>query len=211
VTRHLHLAPAPPRRIESLAPAIIDLSQAPIRPGQIGLPVDITLNKTAAADVRRAAYEAGLPDGLWLAITIESDRALAEASEILNMERDQLAARLDTEASLPFERDVDAAAARALRAYARAINDGGAADAAAVTGELMLLISTELATSWGRTASAAGVGVADWVSHQARFLARGRHRWEAAAAHEGRSLIEWVFVQAARRTHSRNAAAHSRA
>lgn len=180
------------------------------RPGELceTLNVDFPPNKLSAAGAHAA--EAGIPVELWIAITLESERALAEAAALCEVPSEVVSSMADEAARHRSTKTIMPGAARRLVEYGSALRIGD--DRLRVLDcrrSPVLAIAPTVLTSWTLAAAALELNLCEWIA--AQRLPAGRHMWEAAAAEAGLPLDGWVVRQAISCARSRNAPAHSAA
>lgn len=171
--------------------------------------IEITADAEVVARQRRDAAVCGLPLELAVYIAIEAQRAVDEAVSVFMVGREDLVAALDTAAAAQEGRDVQHLLARPLCEYARALEAG--LDDPDVDGPLRARAPHRVAAAWAHAAAAAAIPVDRWLADTLARAIGSRARWEAAAARSGRTLSEWVLLQAARRSRSRSTSPQSAA
>jgi hypothetical protein len=164
---------------------------------ELKLPIDLV----RAAD--ELAAKEGLATAVWVALVIESDRAVRRACGD-ELQADELRERLDELARAP-EASVPGGAAR-LGAFGKALrsarSNGGPLPRRplAIHPERVCARAPYQAlTAWRDAAIGERQRLDEWAAERLRRLPRGRFLWEASAAERGETLAEWVLAQAARR------------
>lgn len=155
------------------------LDERACRPGMAHETVELELPPTAAAIVRELASLDGLPVGLWAALAVESERALAGADP----------------APLDFAARTSAPPApypTRLTAYATALR--AARPRPSERARIAMPVPYHTLLAWSQ---AAGGSMLSWICAQLETMPRRRHLWEAAAAERGQTLAEWVAIQRA--------------
>jgi hypothetical protein len=184
-------------------PPPFSLRFQPQRPGELSELIDVPLETAAADRIRAQAGSVGLPIELAIYIAIESERALEEAAVSVGLSRETVAEFLDAVAARALDRRGPRhVLVRPLEDYAAAIARGLTASAA--PGHLYARVPQLVAARWAHEAAASGVPLEHWVEQAAGRTSVVRVPWEAAAAREGRTLGEWVLLQAARCARSRS-------
>lgn len=181
------------------------LQAQPQRPGELCESLSIELPPEALSHAERHARAAGLPLALWLAITVEAERALAAAASTAGVEAQDLARAADTAARAVRRYDVGPAETRRLASYAAELRVGahdGTATAAKTS--VALRLSHLSLARWALSAADANVSLGEWAVGLP--LVPGRERWEAAAAEAAQPLGEWLLTQATRLARSISAA-----
>jgi hypothetical protein len=178
------------------------LRAQPQRPGELTELIDISVEAEVLARLERESPVA-LPRELGIYIAAEAERSLQEAARLFAVEAGDLAADLDEATSALPARGARHLLVRPLEAYAAALEHGlerldesGAAVRARVP--------HQVAARWAQSAAAGGVPFERWLGQILERASGARVSWEAAAARSARGLAEWVLVQAARSTRSRN-------
>ncbi len=180
------------------------------RPGELCETVRPTWRPDQLERGRQHAADAGVPLGLWLTLTVEAERALAEAAELHNLLQNVLATHADQTASLHSVSRVLPIAARRLAEYAAALRVGDdRLRARDERSSVALDVPHTTLAAWALSATATGMRVEEWVGQQE--LPPGRHMWEAAAAEAGLQLDGWLLRQATRCARSRSTSAHTAA
>lgn len=154
---------------------------------------------------RRVREYAGarLPLELALYIAVEAERALAEAVEVVGVLRDELVEFLDAAAAGGAERGPRHMLTRPLAEYAAAVG-AGLPEVDASNAALRIRTPHRVAALWAHAAAGAGVPLDHWLADAVGRASADRTPWEVAAACSGRTLAEWVLVQAARCARSRS-------
>lgn len=184
-------------------PSPFSLSFQPQRPGELSELIDVPLEAAAADRIRAQAGSVGLPIELAIYIAVESERALDEAAASVGLARETVAEFLDDAASgTADQRGPRHVLVRPLWDYAAAIARG--LPSAEAPGHLYARVPQRVAARWAHEAAASGVPLEHWVEQAAGRSNVVRVPWEAAAAREGRTLGEWVLLQAARCARSRS-------
>lgn len=181
----------------------------PQRPGELTELIDISADADVLARLERESPVA-LPRELGIYIAVEAERSLQEAAALFALEAVDLAADLDEATSTVPARGPRHVLVRPLEDYAAALEHGlerldesGAAVRARVP--------HQVAARWTQSAAAGGVPFERWLAQILGRASGARVSWEAAAARSARSLAEWVLIQAARSTRSRNTSPHTTA
>jgi len=187
---------------ERFDPPPFSLLAQPQRPGELAELIEVGVPASEAARLTAAAAVVGLPVELWLCIAVEGERALAEAVAAMNLERAKLTDILDTAATPVPARGPRHLLVRRLDQYADALA-GSEWSAPARAEPLTIRVAHRVAARWAHAAVEAGVPFDRWVTSLV-LAGEGRQLWEAAAAREGRTLAEWVLLQAARWANSRS-------
>lgn len=172
--------------------------------------IDVTVDAVDGARLRQEAAAVGLPVELALYIAIEADRAVDETAAVTGVDRVELIAALDATASEPFARGLRHLHARPLEAYAAAL-DAGVTAGTDLGGPLRVRVPHRVAAAWAHQAAGSGVPFERWLADAARRGDTGHPRWEAAAARSGRTLAEWVLLQATRCARWRSTSPHTTA
>jgi hypothetical protein len=192
-----------------------DLVARPQRPGELTVAVVVALDGGARPHVSAHARDAGVPAALWLAVALEAQRSIEQATSLLGGHPDRLAVTLDAEASKLTATDVDVHYSPALiqlRSYASALRAAGTPASEPLVGRsLPLFPALHVAAAWALDAQRDGLEVAAWASERTAALPIGRMDWEAASAAHGQTLAEWVLAQAVRCARSCSTSAHSAA
>lgn len=191
----LHLVPNSDDLI-SFDPPPFSLRTQPQRPGELTELIDIAVDATITRRVQEHAAAAGLPLEVAAYIMVEADRALAEAAEIVGVSRARLVDFLDAAAEAA-DRAPRHVFVRPLEEYARALTRG-LAEVEVPGGPLRARVPHRVAAAWAHEAAAVGIPFERWLGNIVSQAAANRAGWEAAAARTGRSLSEWVLLQAAR-------------
>jgi hypothetical protein len=174
------------------------------RPGELAELIDIDVDATIVSSVQKNAAAAGLPCELAVYITIEAERALAEAVEVVGVSRAELSDFLDVAASDVRDPGPRHVLVRPLEEYARALTRG-VGEVEVLPGPLRARVPHRVAAVWAHAAAAAGIPLERWLADIVVDAAVvDRTPWEAAAARAGRALSEWVLLQATRCARSRN-------
>lgn len=172
------------------------LAAQPFRPGELVMPICISLGAESGACAGRHANAAGLPVELWARLAIEGGRQLARAVTVAGLERDALSARLD-ELATQDERPVIGLATRGLSGYAHLLQIAEPTDLRQPQlSRLTLLIPDVLALGWTRAAKADGKSLSAWSDERVLTAPANVVKWEAAAAATGDSLGEWILAAA---------------
>lgn len=182
-------------------PLPFSLRLQPQRPGELAELLEVDADAAVAARLREDARAAGLPLELALYIAVEAERALAEAVAAVGVAHGELVAFLDA-AGADHERHVEHMLARPLGEYGRGIQEGLLDPD--VDGPLRARVPHRVAAAWVHAAAAAGAPFDRWLADTVANATPNRVGWEAAAARAGRSLGEWVLLQAARCARSRS-------
>jgi hypothetical protein len=186
---------------EALQAVVHDLDVRPQRPGELTVPVVVTLAPTGRTAASLCAKRDGVPINLWLVIAIEAERALRNAAARSGVDLEELEARLDHAAGRVLPSDVyEHPALQALRAYAHALltMDDSPVPVMATT-SVPLNPGLQVAAAWAVEADVSGLEMAAWATERASELPfKSRVAWEAAAASWAQSLAEWTLLQAAR-------------
>lgn len=178
----------------------IDLRRQPTRPGVTHSEIELRLPVDLATKVLASAAEERIPVAVWIALVIESGRALDQTwregwqVEALCDELDQLA-RV-SQPPVPGGASRLAEFGRSLRDDQRRPKLGPEAQNPA---RLVARVPNPALTAWRRAAIESGLSVDGWAAARLARLPRVRYLWEASAAERGETLAEWVFVHAARR------------
>lgn len=191
------------------APPPFSLEAQPQRPGELAELIDVNLTPAEIARVAAAAAQAGLPLTLWLYIAVEAERALAEVASVLELEPDELIAAFDAAVQSCSPRGPRHVFTRRLDDYAGALVDTKPATLPAPE-RLSVRVPHRIAAGWAHAAAAAGRPFDCWLTTMIA-AATGREHWEAAAAADGQTLAEWVWLQAARCARSRSTSPHATA
>jgi hypothetical protein len=178
------------------------LRNQPQRPGELAELLDIAVDADVVARVRDDAAAAGLPLELALYIAVEAERALDEAVNVVDVTRVELVEFLDAAACAVPERAPRHLLARPLEEYALGVVRGLTCDDTAAA--VRVRVPHRVACSWAHAAAAAGMQFDRWLAEAVNSANPDRAVWEAAAARTGRTLAEWVFLQAARCARSRS-------
>lgn len=187
----------------SFEPPPFSLHFQPQRPGELSELIDVRLETAAADRIRAQAGSVGLPIELAIYIAVESERALEEAAVSVGLPRETVAGRLDAVAAgADDRRGPRHVLVRPLENYAAAIARG--LSSAEAPGHLYARVPQRVAARWAHEAADAGVTLEHWVEQAAVRSNLVRVPWEAAAAREGRTLGEWVLLQATRCARSRS-------
>jgi hypothetical protein len=187
----------------SFDPPPFSLRTHPQRPGELAELIEVSVDAAEASRVRMAAAAVGVPVELAVYISVEAGRALEEAIEIFGLGEADAVAFLDAAAAETHQRGPRHLLVRRLEEYASALVRGLPTihiDA----GRLRAHVPHRVAAAWGHAAAAAGVPFDCWLADAVRRANLDRAPWEAAAARTGRSLAEWVLLQAARCARSRS-------
>jgi hypothetical protein len=198
--RLLESAPPPPPAFE-VAP--IELRRHPTRPSVTHVDIELELPIDLARGADELAAEEGLATTVWVALVIESERAVRRACGN-DSQADELRDRLDELARTPVA-PVPGGAAR-LGAFGKALRGAGS-DAGPLPKRPVAIHPERLSarapyqalTAWRDAAIGEGQRLDEWAAERLRWLPRGRFLWEASAAERGETLAEWVLAQAARR------------
>ncbi len=161
------------------------------------------LDATAASRVRAVAASADVPLELALYIAIEAERAVNEAVEVIGVERAELVEHLDAAAAVAPARGPRHTLVRPLEQYAAAVACG-LPDEDAAGQAILARVPHRVAACWAHAAAATGKPFESWVADTLARASGAREPWEAAAAWAGRTLAEWVLLQAARCARSRS-------
>jgi hypothetical protein len=135
---------------------------------------------------------------LALCIAIEAERALDEAATAVGLPREELEELLDAEAASCWFSGPQHELLRPLNDYAVALADSTCGPPPDIPGALHARVPYRVAATWIHAAAAAGVPFDSWLSDTAVRAIAERVSWEATAARAGRTLAEWVLLQAAR-------------
>jgi hypothetical protein len=187
----------------SFEPPPFSLHTQPQRPGELAELIEVAVDAAEMARVRDEVAARRLPVELVLYIAIEADRALDEAVDAVALAREDLIAFLDTAAANTPERAPRHLLVRPLEQYAAAIMRG-LPDLAVESGSLHVRVPHRVAATWAHAAAAAAVPLERWLADGVRRARLDRAGWEAAAARTGRTLGEWVLLQATRCARSRS-------
>jgi hypothetical protein len=198
--RLLESAPPPEPPFE-VAP--IDLGRHPTRPGVTHVDIKLELPIDLAHGAHDLAAMEGVPSAVWVALVIESERAVRQARGE-DSDAEELRDRLDELAKTPAA-PVPGGALR-LGAFGKALRHAGPG-AGPRPGRPVTLHPQRMTarapyqalTVWRAAAIGDGRRLDEWAAERLRPLPRGRFLWEASAAERGETLAEWVLVQAARR------------
>jgi hypothetical protein len=177
------------------------LRTQPQRPGELTELIDVPVEGTLAQRVRESA--AGLPLELALYIAVEAERAVAEAVDVIAASRAEVIAFLDAAAANAVDRAPRHVLVRPLEQYAAALSRR-LTDTEVPDAPLRARVPHHVAASWAHAAAAAGVRLDRWLADAVDRASADRTPWEAAAASSGRTLAEWVLLQAARCARSRS-------
>lgn len=151
------------------------------------------------------ASRARLPLPLAIVLAVEAKRVLEEVATELRVVASALAAELDVAATVAATNDLDPPPTRPLRAYAAAVRSGGYKLRCAQRVELV--VPDRLRGRWTLTATAAGLSLEQWIARVLAMATSAHEEWEAQAAFEGRTLAEWISLQALRRSRSSSSSA----
>lgn len=171
--------------------------------------IDVDLTHAGIARVAVAAAQTGLPLALWLYIAVEGERAVAEVTSVLDLEPGGLVAVLDAAAQSCPPRGPRHVLVRRMGEYAAALVDAKPATRPAPD-RLAVRVPHRVAAGWAHAAAAAGQPFDRWLATMTT-AATGHEHWEAAAAAEGRTLAEWIWLQAASWARSRSTSPHATA
>jgi hypothetical protein len=199
-------------RVASLfRPPPYRLGERAQRPGELAdlLVADLGTRALKHADV--VARAAGLPLPLAVVIAIESERALGEAATAADLDRADLVEALDAASADRAAAAFDAPPTRRLRAYGTALRSGGYRRTRHDGDRLELAVPHRLLACWTVAAQEARQTLNDWLSEMITAATTGRESWEAAAAAEGRTLAEWIALQALKRARRSSSSAQATA
>jgi hypothetical protein len=164
--------------------------------------IDVAIDVPDSTHVRAQAAAVGLPLELALYIAVEAEHALDNAAEVVGLARAVLIEFLDVAAADRPERGPRHQFVRPLEDYATAIERG--LPHVDVAGAVCARVPHRVASAWAHAAAAAAMPFDLWLAETVKRADPQRAPWEAAAARTGRTLAEWVLVQAARCARSRN-------
>lgn len=156
--------------------------------------VPIALDGDVRERVRALAQRARLPLALYALCAVEAERAIAEVSQITGLAADEIAPWLDEAAAQAPSTEFEPPASRPLRAYARALTSAGYNGRP--RGNFELVVPDRQRARWSVAAQEAGLTLEGWIISQLVAARPGVEQWEAQAAAEGRTLSEWIALQA---------------
>jgi hypothetical protein len=176
----------------------LDLAANPLRPGHAYGGIRIGLEEQTLVTCHEISARESFPLGPWLAIQIESQRAL----QLVSGDPD-LVAELDRVARSRPHRKVHRGANSRLAQYANALRarvSGQPSPSAPENGERVTIpVSSHAELAWNQAAVAAELDLERWLGAMLRSASSGRLTWEAASAEQGQGLAEWILFQAALR------------
>jgi hypothetical protein len=184
-------------------PPPFSLRTQPQRPGELAELVALELDAAEDRRIRHESARAALPVELALYIAVEAERALDDAIDALALPRAELIDFLDDAADAAAQRGVRHVLVRPLSEYAAALVRG-LPNAEVDRAPLRARVPHRVAAVWAHAATAAGVPLDRWLADTVGRASINRTPWEAAAARAGRTLGEWVLLQATRCARSRS-------
>jgi hypothetical protein len=171
----------PGGRDHSVGVGLVSLESSPLRPGE--MPARMMLK------ISLSEMWVGVPPGLQAVIGIEAAHAIERFPAAQSVELD-----LDRCAAAPRSRRLMVPTTR-LADYAQQLM-ASSPRASAFRGEIELLPPSRLITAWRLGALASAKGLEEWMGSMLARAPRNAVRWEAAAAHDGLTLTEWLLLQA---------------
>jgi hypothetical protein len=164
----------------------------------------LATGRDCASEIERRAAAAGLPSALWSTLAVEGTRASTLVSAVQGLP----AAAVHHSLSAAAAEARQAPRSSRLNDYARALRAAAPRPPATTMGRVVLRPGLLSATAWEAEANNGGVALEIWARQAILAAPDGFVGWEAAAADEGRSLVEWALVYAARRRRSTSTPAH---
>lgn len=189
----------------SFVPSAYRLDERAQRPGELADVFAIELTPELCAHAEALAARARLPLALTIVLAVEAERAHSEIAAALGVGAGDLAADLDVAAAASAATDLDPPATRPLRAYAGALRSAGYK--LRRPPRLELVVPDRLRARWTLAATESGLSLEEWLARVLATATSAHADWEAQAASEGRTLAEWVSLQALRRSRSSSSSA----
>lgn len=197
------------RATPAFAPPPLALDDRTQRPGELADIVVVALEEAERVVLQAAAARARLPQPLFAVIAVEAARVLGELAPELGLSPTTLAAIIDESSVDAAEAAFDPRPARPLRAYARLLRSGS--NWPEGSGVLTLLVADRLRARWSLAAQDEGLTLEAWIAAKLTAAPPGVELWEAHAATDGRTLCEWMTLQAVRRCRCSSKAAQASA
>jgi hypothetical protein len=191
------------RAPQAFSPPAVVLDERSQRPGELADVVVVRIGGSLAKEAWLSGRRARLPFALYAVLAVEAVRAAGEVADEAGIPFTRIVDALDAASAVTFPTEFEPPPARPLRAYARALVSGGCHSTAEPTGEadlvVDLVVPDRLRARWTLAAQHSGITLNRWIEGRLSEAPAGVERWEAAAAAAGRTLAEWVSLQAMRR------------